>query len=242
MKPTPGFQAIELLQSHSLTTLVQREVERMILTGELTSGDKLNEAEIATRLGVSRGPVREAFRALEEAGLVRTEKNRGVFVRVIAIDEADQIFELRATFDQMAGRKLAASLTDEQKKELRGLLDRMEKATARGDLDAYHEVNLRFHDALVEFAGNQKLLQAYRRVVNELNLFRRHSLAQNDRLPNSTREHRRILEAIGSGNAETAGNLLYEHAMASRERMHKVYAASDKELAGASNDRGGKSK
>jgi phosphonate utilization transcriptional regulator len=242
MKPTPGFQAIELLQSHSLTTLVQREVERMILSGELTSGAKLNEAEIATRLGVSRGPVREAFRALEEAGLVRTEKNRGVFVRVIAIDEADQIFELRATFDQMAGRKLAATLTDEQRKELRGLLERMEKATARGDLDAYHEVNLRFHDALVEFAGNQKLVQAYRRVVNELNLFRRHSLAQHDRLPNSTREHRKILEAISSGNAETAGNLLYEHVMASRERMHKVYAASDKELAGASKDRGAKSK
>jgi phosphonate utilization transcriptional regulator len=226
MKPTPGFQAIELLQSHSLTTLAQREVERMILSGELPSGAKLNEAEIATRLGVSRGPVREAFRGLEEAGLVRTEKNRGVFVRIIAVDEADQIFELRATFDQMAGRKLAATVTDEQKKELRALLDRMEKATARGDLDAYHEVNLRFHDALVEFAGNQKLLQAYRRVVNELNLFRRHSLAQNDRLPNSAREHRRILEAVGSGNAELAGSLLFEHAMASRERMHKVYAAS----------------
>ena len=87
LKPSPDSQAIELLQSHSLTTLVQREIERMILAGNLASGDKLNEAEIAIRLGVSRGPVREAFRALEEAGLVRTEKNRGVFVRVIAIDE-----------------------------------------------------------------------------------------------------------------------------------------------------------
>jgi len=239
---SPHGAAIELLQSHSLTTLVQREVERMILAGELTSGAKLNEAEIATRLGVSRGPVREAFRGLEGAGLVHTEKNRGVFVRVIAIEEADQIFELRATLEQMAGRKVAASLTDERRNELRGLLERMEKATARGDLDAYHEVNLRFHDALVEFAGNQKLLQAYRRVVNELNLFRRRSLAQHDRLPNSTREHRKILEAIASGNAETAGNLLYEHAMASRERMHKVYAVTEEALVGASKDRGTKSK
>ena len=84
LKPSPDSQAIELLQSHSLTTLVQREIERMILAGNLASGDKLNEAEIAIRLGVSRGPVREAFRALEEAGLVRTEKNRGVFVRAAA--------------------------------------------------------------------------------------------------------------------------------------------------------------
>lgn len=240
MKPTPGFQAIELLRNHSLTTLAQREVERMILSGMIASGAKLNEADIATQLGMSRGPVREALRGLEEAGLVRTEKNRGVFVRIIAVDEADQIFELRATFDQMAGRKLAATLTGEQKKELRGLLERMEKATARGDLDAYHLVNLRFHDALVEFAGNQKLLQAYRRVVNELSLFRRHSLAQHDRLPNSTREHRKILEAISSGKAELAASLLFEHAMASRERMHKVYAAADRDAAPAKDRIAGK--
>src|SRR5271169_6787142 len=100
MKPTPESQAIELLQSHSLTTLVQREVERMILAGDIASGDKLNEADIAARLGVSRGPVREAFRALEESGLVRTEKNRGVFVRVIAIEEADEIYEVRAALDE----------------------------------------------------------------------------------------------------------------------------------------------
>ena len=63
----------------------------MILAGELPAGSKLNEAVIAERLGVSRGPVREAFRALEESGLVRLEKNRGVFVRLIPVEEADEI-------------------------------------------------------------------------------------------------------------------------------------------------------
>ena len=225
MKPTPESQAIELLQSHSLTSLVQREVERMILDGDIASGAKLNEAEIAGRLRVSRGPVREAFRALEETGLVRLEKNRGVFVREISVDEADDIYELRATFDQMAGRKLSSTITSEQLKELSSLLERMEKATARGDLDAYHPLNLRFHDCIVEYAGNRKLLDAYRRLVNELNLFRRHTLAQRDRLPTSTREHKKILDTIAAGNAEAAGRLLYEHAMASRERMHKVMHA-----------------
>src|SRR5690349_774028 len=77
--------AIELLQSHSLTTLVRRELERRILAGELAPGDKLNEEGLAAQFNVSRGPVREAFRALESAGLVRTEKNRGVFVRQVSI-------------------------------------------------------------------------------------------------------------------------------------------------------------
>src|SRR5258706_11452374 len=87
---------IALLQTNSLSMLVQRELERRILAGELGAGAKLNEATIADMLGVSRGPVREAFRSLEESGLVRLEKNRGVFVRQVSVEEADEIYELRA--------------------------------------------------------------------------------------------------------------------------------------------------
>ena len=83
-----GVPTIALLQSSSLPSLVQAELERMILSGELQPGAKLTEMTLAARLGVSRGPLREAFRMLEEAGLVRTEKNRGVFVRDIPLDEA----------------------------------------------------------------------------------------------------------------------------------------------------------
>jgi DNA-binding transcriptional regulator YhcF (GntR family) len=98
-----GADAIALVQSSSLPALVQQELERMILAGELPAGSKLNEAAIAERLGVSRGPVREAFRALEESGLVELEKNRGVFVREIRIEEADEIYELRAVLDEFVG-------------------------------------------------------------------------------------------------------------------------------------------
>jgi DNA-binding GntR family transcriptional regulator len=96
--------ALEILQSQSLTMLVQKEIERMIVGGEVGAGAKLSENALAVRLGVSRGPVREAFRALEESGLVRLEKNRGVFVRQVSIEEADEIYELRAALDEFAGR------------------------------------------------------------------------------------------------------------------------------------------
>ena len=102
----------------------------------------------------------------------------------------------------------------------------MEKASVRNDLDAYHPLNLRFHDALIEFAGNRKMLHTYRRLVNELNLFRRHTLAQRDRLPASTREHRQIVDAIAAREPDLAGQLLYDHAMASRERVRASHAPS----------------
>jgi len=221
-RPGRGAAAIALVQSSSLPMLVQKELERMILAGEMPAGSKLNEAAIADRLGVSRGPVREAFRALEESGLVRLEKNRGVHVREIGIGEADEIYELRALLDEFVGRRVAQTITPDLARELSARVDRMEKAAAKGDVDAYHQANLAFHDRLVELAGNGKLLVTYRRLVNELNLFRRATLAQAGTLPVSTREHREIVDRIAAGEAAAAGRALHEHVMASRERMHRT--------------------
>ena len=219
-------ESVRLLQSHTLTMLVQRELERMILAGEIAVGEKLNEVALAASLGVSRGPVRESFRALEETGLVRIEKNRGVFVREISVAEADDIYEVRATFDQLAGRKLALTITPPQLAKLRTLLEAMELATRDQDAERYHPLNLSFHDALVAYANNPKLLQMYRRLVNELSLYRRHTLTQRDRLPTSALEHKRILDAIAAGDADAAGRMLHDHAMASRARMHTLPAAA----------------
>jgi phosphonate utilization transcriptional regulator len=220
----PAAAAIALVQSNSLPMLVQSELERMILAGDLPTGGKLNEAAVAASLGVSRGPVREAFRALEASGLVRLEKNRGVFVRQIAVVEADEIYELRAVLDDFVGRRVAQTATPEQIRELRGHVERMEKAAARGDVDAYLAANVEFHDRLVELAGNGKLLAMYRRLVNELHLYRRATLARGGVLPVSTREHRGIVDLIAARKPAAAGRAMFDHVMASRERMHETAA------------------
>jgi phosphonate utilization transcriptional regulator len=216
--PPAAHPTIALLRAHSLASAAQQAIEGMILEGEIAPGEKLTEARLSERLGVSRGPIREAFRMLEESGLVRQEKNRGVFVRDIAHDEAAEIYDLRAAMDELAGRKLAASVTPVQMKALRGLVERMEAAVKADDRDAYHLLNLQFHDTLVEFAGNRKLAALYARLVKELALFRRRNLADAAVLPHSAAEHRGILKAIASGDAALAGRALYEHAMESKAR------------------------
>ena len=209
---------IALLQSNSLTNLVQAELERMILSGELAPGEKLTELTLAGKLGVSRGPVREAFRMLDEAGLVRTEKNRGVFVRDIPIDEAVEIFDLRAAMDELVGRRLAQSMTPAQQKEVNALVDSMERAVKAKDAYNYHLLNLKFHDRLVEMAGNRKLTAIYRKLIKELALFRRLNLADGWLLPISANEHREIVKSIAAGDAEKAGRAMYAHVMESKER------------------------
>lgn len=209
---------ITLLQTSSLTSVVATELERMILDGELAPGAKLPEVALAARLGVSRGPLREAFRLLEEAGLVRTEKNRGVFVRDVPVDEAIEIFDMRAAMEELVGRRLAEKITPAALKELRGVVEQMEQAVRAKDVDHYHRLNLQFHDRLVELAGNAKLTSIYRKLIKELSLFRRMNLGDGKLLPLSASEHRHIVKAIASGDAEAAGRALFDHVIESKER------------------------
>jgi phosphonate utilization transcriptional regulator len=212
---------ITLLKTSSLSSVVQSELERMILSGELPPGEKLTEVALATRLGVSRGPLREAFRMLEEAGLVRTEKNRGVFVRDLPVEEAIEIFDLRAAMDELVGRRLAERIKPGELKEIRAIVDRMEQAVKAKDAHTYHLLNLSFHDRLVELAGNGKLTAIYRKLIKELSLFRRLNLADGGLMPVSVGEHRQIVKAIASGDVEAAGRVMFEHAMESKERTIK---------------------
>ncbi|CAD5373454.1 Phosphonate utilization associated transcriptional regulator [Rubrivivax sp. A210] len=221
----PAQSTIALLQSSSLTSAVQQELERRIVQGELAPGDKLIEATLAEQLGVSRGPVREAFRMLEEAGLVRQEKNRGAFVRAIPLDEALEIYDLRAIMDEAVGRRLAVSATPSQLRRLRGQVEAMERLVAAGDADAYHLLNLAFHDTLVELAGNRKLTALYRRLINELSLFRRRNLADAAQLPLSADEHRAIVAAIAAGDEQAAGLAMRRHVLDSKERTLRNHAA-----------------
>lgn len=209
---------IALLQSNSLTMAVQQEVERAILAGEYAPGDKLNEAALSLKLGVSRGPIREAFRMLDEAGLVRTEKNRGVFVRDIPLEEAVEIFELRAAMEQQVGRRLATRMTLAQQHEIEAVVHAMEAAVDAGNAHQYHLLNLQFHDRLVEMAGNRKLATIYRKLVKEISLFRRLNLRGQSMLPDSAHAHWGILEALKTGDPDQAGRALFDHVMGSRER------------------------
>ena len=199
----------------------------MITLGELAPGDKLNEAALAERLGVSRGPVREAFRMLEEAGLLTLKKNRGVYVRQVPLDEALEIYELRAMMEAEVGALLASRASAEQIAALQTLLDSMEAAVAASDAPLYFQLNVEFHETLVSFAGNKKMSLLYRRLTRELDLFRRRNLSQQALLSSSIEEHRDVLAAIEARDPQRAAQTLRRHVLQSRERTAQSQAQSD---------------
>jgi len=219
---TSAPTALQLVQSNSLPALVQAEIEQMILSGELAVGQHVNESELAIRFGTSRGPVREALRALEECRLVRSEKNRGVFVREISVAEADEIYDVREVLDELIGRRVAECATPEQVAQLRSVVAEMDAASTAGDVKQYHALNLRFHDLLVEFAGNDRLKGTYRLLTKELLLFRLRGLQDGGGFAVSNTEHKAVVKAIAAGEGERAGRVLRRHAADSRARMHKA--------------------
>jgi DNA-binding GntR family transcriptional regulator len=247
-RPADASSAMEMLREHSLATLAQQELERRIISGEIAAGTKLNEVEVAAALGVSRGPVREAFSALSQAGLVRVEKNRGVFVRQVSLEEANEFYEVRAALEGLIGKLAARRIAIDEIEQLRAIVRRMHltqrealgrpklpgsptggRAPLAGDLggtqdgrraDEYFELNVEFHDLLARAARNNALLAHYRSVVNQLDLYRRATISRGlENIPLSTQEHEAIVEAIAARDEQRAEALLTEHVLASRSRL-----------------------
>lgn len=212
---------LRLVQSNSLPSLIQVEIEQLILRGELAAGQHVNESELAVRFGTSRGPIREALRALEEARLVRSEKNRGVFVREISVAEADEIYDMREALDELIGRRVAERASPEELGELEAVVKSMDGTS---ELNEYHALNLKFHDLLVDFAGNARLTESYRLLTKGLLLFRLRGLQDGGGIAVSNTEHKAVVAAIVARDGARAGQLLRQHAADSRARMHKAAA------------------
>ena len=159
--------AIALVRTTSLSSLVEAEVMRLILAGELDSGQQIKEVAIAARLGVGRSSVREALRALEAVGLVRIEKNRGAFVRVVSEAEAREMYVVREQLEGLAGALLAPRITRDEVGELRAYVDELDHYLDPAEFHRYFPLNLKFHRRIFEMAGNGRLLDMYGRLTNE---------------------------------------------------------------------------
>jgi DNA-binding GntR family transcriptional regulator len=220
MAERPKSQStIELLRTHSLSGVVQHEIERMILSGELPAGTHLNEYTLAAKLGVSRGPVREACRALAELGFVQLIPNRGVFVKSMSRADAMEVYDLRAGLTGLATSLLAPIVADKELKRLDGFLDEMDHAAEAGDFAAFYPLNIAFHDFIVEATGNARLLKVHRGLVKEFQLFRPHGLVQRGALVASNAEHRAIVAALKARDGRRAYDVSFEHVISGKQRL-----------------------
>jgi DNA-binding GntR family transcriptional regulator len=204
-----------VLEAVSLVELSMNRLREEILSGALRPGDRLVEEQLTRRFGISRAPLREARRLLDEQGLVEHLPRRGVRVVQLSERDVDELFAVRDVLERYAVGE-ALPITDTSRlAELEAALTAMADAAEIGDLREENDAHCRFHLAMVALAGSRQLLLAYQPVIRKLQLYMVANLrreAEHVGDPgDGVRRHRRLFEAVAAGGPEAVLQVLATH-------------------------------
>jgi DNA-binding GntR family transcriptional regulator len=209
-------------------TLPEAAAERLrtlIIEGELPPGARLNERELCERLGVSRTPLREAFRMLAGDGLLVQLPNRGAQVVALSRDDVRHAFELMAALEGLAGELAARRATDDDVADLRAMQAGMEAAHARSDLPAYYGINRAIHDRLNAVAANPILTHTYRTLNARLHALRFRSNLNVAKWNQAVGEHREMIAALAARDGAALRDLLIRHLRAKQQAVLETLEA-----------------
>jgi DNA-binding GntR family transcriptional regulator len=204
---------------HSVTEQEQlTEADRLLDTlrlaiyrGELTPGQRLVEAEVASRYDASRAAVREALALLTNEGLVLRERNRGARVRPVSLEEAVEIFEARAVLEGLCAAKAAAVITTRERRELKTLSSPMTEAVRRNDIIVHNQTSLQVHTKIQEIAKQATVSTMLDRLRYQSGRYQFHVALLPGRLAQSRAEHVAIIEAVCSRDPEAAEVAMRDH-------------------------------
>jgi DNA-binding GntR family transcriptional regulator len=157
-KPIKRFRGLDFKPT-VLVEQVSRVLSDAIMEGTLKGGEQLIEDELRREFGISRSPLREAFRDLEKKGLVEIVPRRGTFVKAVTRKDIEEHFPVRAALEGLAAREALAQITAEDIMEIEETLHRMTKAAQRKDAKTYREHHLLFHEIFINASGNDLLIR-----------------------------------------------------------------------------------
>ncbi|MBR4085178.1 MAG: GntR family transcriptional regulator [Lachnospiraceae bacterium] len=211
----------EVTDKFSLRGRVFHHLREDILSGKYKEGDELKEVAIGEELGVSRTPVREAFRQLELEGLIQIIPNKGAYVTGITEKDVKDIYMIRSLLEGLCARWACEHITDAQMEEMEENIYLSKFHAQKGHLEQLAELDNRFHEILYE-ACNSKMLEHQLRDFHEYVLrVRKKTLANVNRGPKSNEEHELLMEAIKAKDADKAEKLANMHMINAYENMVK---------------------
>lgn len=211
----------EASDSYSLRGRVFNKLRENILNGIYDEGEELKEIAIGKELGVSRTPVREAFRQLELEGLIQIVPNKGAYVTGITPKDVHDIYMIRSSLEGMAARLAVKNITDEQLEEMEENVYLASFHASKGHMEQMTELDSRFHHILYEACGSkmlENLLQDFHQYVIRI---RKKTLSTKERGVASNEEHKAIMEAIKSKDEKKAEKLANAHIINAYENIKK---------------------
>ena len=211
----------EVTDKYSLRGRVFHKIREDILSGKYKEHEELKEVAIGEEMGVSRTPVREAFRQLELEGLIQIIPNKGAYVTGITVEDVKDIYMIRSLLEGLCARWATEHITEEQLEEMEENIYIAEFHAAKGHLEQIAELDNRFHDIMYE-ACNSKMLEHLLKDFHQYVLrVHKKTLANANRGEASNHEHRLIMEAIKAKDAEKAEELANRHMINAYENMVK---------------------
>jgi DNA-binding GntR family transcriptional regulator len=182
---------------------------------------RLDERQLASDLGISRTPVREAMAQLEREGFVRSVPRRGIYVVRKSKQEVIEMITAWAALESMAARLITVNATTDEIASLRRMFATFENGEARAHLDEYSVANIEFHQTIIRMSKNHVLIDLAENLFTHMRMIRRKTIGEQDRVERSIRDHMNIIEALEARATERAEDLVRDHALGLAEHVRK---------------------
>jgi DNA-binding GntR family transcriptional regulator len=200
---------------HAVTTAIRE----LIMTGAVDPGERLVETELSERFGTSRGPVRDAFKELEQSGLVVSVPRRGTFVATLTAADMHEIYPLRLALEKLAIRTSAQIATEQDVATMRAAIDRLTEAHRTGDRRAGAEADIAIHRLIVRTAGHERLTEAWERLADQTLLLMAQLMDLLLDVQHAAGDHHTLVNAIADHDVAGAEAALTDHLLAASQAM-----------------------
>lgn len=200
------------VQHQTLREKILENIRDAILKGELKPGERVSEPDIAERYGISRTPIREAFRQLESEGYLTVIPRKGAVVAKHTEKDIEEFYSIKSVLEGYAAYLAAEKMTPKDLDKLEAINNRLAKLSKSNDVKTFFRVHNEFHEYFIRAAGNQKLLEMIYQLLKKFEYLRVASLSIPGRMDISVQEHRKILEAFRRNDGVTADLLVRKNA------------------------------
>lgn len=223
---TSNFSEVRL-DNRMLSDQVESYLQGELVAGRLKQGNRINEAVLARHLGISRNPIREAIRRMEERGLLVSVPRRGTFVRSFSLKDIDDIFSFRCMVEGFAIEQGLPAMTDDDIEDLAAIVREMEAAAAAGDEALLVERDVAFHHKLCSLSGNGQTLHAFLNIQGEVQIFITLVEHRFPSLHEAAVDHWPIVEALRSRDVAQSVEAIRIHIKDAWRRISNGYERAD---------------
>lgn len=205
-----------------LRDVVFNTLREAILKGDLKPGERLMEIQLASKLGVSRTPIREAIRMLEQEGLAITIPRRGAEVAKMTLKDMEDVLEIREALDELAAQIACTKMSDEQMDKLKECAKKFEESTKTGDVKQIAYADVEFHDVIYEATNNPKLVNLLSNLREQIYRYRVEYIKNKKNHPILIQEHQEIVDAIMAHDKEAVTAAMQVHVSHQAEAVKEV--------------------